>query len=224
MKVLKIFNSIQGEGLNTGLPTVFVRLAGCDLMCSYCDTKESWFTSNSKIMTLEEVYNEVQSRTTSGGCVCITGGEPLLQKEEVSMLCALLARDDLNVEIETNGKVPLDDFVRHGATIVMDIKCPSSGVKLDYEFSVKQMSHLSDKDMVKFVVEDKEDLDYMISVLKIASLHIKLPNIIVSPVYHNNKPSPVLKDIIDLIRSNLKDDICSKIRLGLPLHKIIEVE
>lgn len=101
LKVAEIFASLQGEGLHQGEPTIFVRLAGCNLRCSFCDTKDAW--SNGKKMTLQQILRKIQRLQSQFPCdwVCLTGGEPLLQK--VGPLAAAIRKAGFRLQVETNG-------------------------------------------------------------------------------------------------------------------------
>ena len=151
MKLVELFKSIQGEGRNQGKPAVFIRLAGCNLNCSWCDTPHSHDVG-------EETDNdEIVRWVEDSGCkeICITGGEPLLQIQELRVLLARLSRLGYSIEIETNGTI---DFgpVQDNATICMDVKCPSSGEKSDLALLKK----ITSGDSVKFVIDDREDCRY----------------------------------------------------------------
>jgi 7-carboxy-7-deazaguanine synthase len=157
MKLVEIFKSIQGEGKNQGIPCVFIRLAGCNLACSWCDTPHSHDGG-------EEFDNDKIVRSVDeSGCkeVCITGGEPLLQVAELRVLLARLSRLGYSIEIETNGTI---DFgpVQDNATICMDVKCPSSGERSDLALLKK----ISSGDSVKFVVGNQDDCRYAEEIIK----------------------------------------------------------
>jgi 7-carboxy-7-deazaguanine synthase len=157
MKLVEIFKSIQGEGKNQGKPSVFIRLAGCNLDCSWCDTPHSH--SEGKEYDNDKIVNSVDE----SGCkdVCITGGEPLLQITELRLLLSRLSRLGYAIEIETNGTI---DFgpVQDNATICMDVKCPSSGERSDLALLKK----ISSGDSVKFVVGNQDDCRYAEEVIK----------------------------------------------------------
>jgi len=173
MQVCEIFGSLQGEGRHQGRPTTFVRLAGCNLQCAWCDTPESRDAGAGRAMTVDAVLDQIWRMKCRA--ICITGGEPLLQMSEVAEACRRLHRMGYSVEIETNGTI---DFrpVQPFASICMDVKCPSSGQKSD--LSLLQYTH--DTDSVKFVVSDEEDLAFAEKVLTHCPAR---GEIFVSPVY-----------------------------------------
>jgi 7-carboxy-7-deazaguanine synthase len=151
MKLVEIFKSIQGEGRNQGKPTVFIRLAGCNLHCSWCDTPGSHDVG-------QEIDNdEIVRRVDESGCkeICITGGEPLLQVSELRVLLSRLSRLGYSIEIETNGTIDFGQ-VQDNATICMDVKCPSSGEQSDLAL----LKRITSGDSVKFVVGNSEDGRY----------------------------------------------------------------
>src|SRR5258708_29814999 len=123
MQITEIYKSIQGESTHAGLPCVFVRLTGCNLRCSWCDS-EYTFTGGQR-RTLEEVAAEVERLSPGGGLVEITGGEPLLQEREVVSLMQRLLDADYTVLLETSGERPLERVPRRVIKIV-DVKCPNS--------------------------------------------------------------------------------------------------
>ncbi|HLG31248.1 MAG TPA: radical SAM protein, partial [Candidatus Brocadiales bacterium] len=129
LKVKEIFKSIQGESTFAGLPCTFVRLAGCNLRCSFCDTTYAYDEGTE--MSVEEVIGAVENL----GCnlVEITGGEPLLQKD-VCTLADLLLRKKYQVLVETNGSLNID-LLPQGTIRIMDLKCPDSRTseKMDWE-------------------------------------------------------------------------------------------
>ncbi|HOJ95575.1 MAG TPA: 7-carboxy-7-deazaguanine synthase QueE, partial [Methanospirillum sp.] len=104
MKIAELFTSLQGEGLTSGYPTIFVRLAGCNLSCSYCDTPAG--RQEGEEMSVDDVIQRVLAEKPS--CVCITGGEPLLQKKDVAEISSRLINAGKRVIIETNGTIPFD--------------------------------------------------------------------------------------------------------------------
>ena len=171
MRVSEIFRSIQGEGRSQGLITTFVRLAGCNLDCSWCDTP--YAKEGGKEVPLEDVLRGVEFLPCRR--VCITGGEPLLQLDEVAALVKRLHGAGYHVEIETNGTIDFSLLQSH-ASICMDVKCPSS----EEESDLSLLSRIGPGDSVKFVVGDEGDLAYARQV--IASHPIR-GEFLVSPVY-----------------------------------------
>lgn len=160
MIVNEIFFSIQGEGLYIGTPMVFVRFTGCNLRCKWCDTKYAW--EEGREMDLEEIVLEVKKYPA--GWVCLTGGEPLLQKDIYKLMDKFLAMD-YRVLVETNGSVSIEEIpCEENVIIDMDIKTPSSGMSEFNNYSNIEL--LGSKDYVKFVIEDEVDYNFMKDILK----------------------------------------------------------
>jgi len=152
LKVNEIFYSIQGESSFAGYPCVFVRLAGCNLRCSYCDTRFAYDAGAD--MPLAEILERIESFSCS--LVEITGGEPLMQAETPQLVHRLLGRD-FKVLVETNGSLDID-LVDSGAIRIIDIKCPSSNEHTRNDLrNLKKMSPL---DEIKFVIGNRQDYDY----------------------------------------------------------------
>jgi len=152
LKITEIFASVQGETSYSGYPFAFVRLTGCNLRCRYCDTTYAY--DGGEEFPLEEVV----SRVTDFGLTrtCVTGGEPLLQKEASALVEALLDRGQ-DVLVETNGTLPLAG-IDPRAVKIMDVKCPSSGE--DRKMLWENFRHLTERDEVKFVISSPEDYRY----------------------------------------------------------------
>ncbi len=201
MKICEIFKSIQGEGLTMGVPTVFVRAVGCNLDCSWCDTQYS-MTGGTE-MSIPEIMERIGDCKT----VCVTGGEPMLQKDIYELFDSLI-KADKKIVLETNGsidlgKVPKDDHMM----ISMDIKCPSSGMTdrmLD-----SNLQYLSMKDQLKFVIKDQTDLDFALDYIR---KNQPKTNLIFGPVGGTDK----LEWLVDSV---LKNDV--DVRVLPQLHKII---
>lgn len=203
LKVNEIFKSIQGESTFAGLPCTFVRLSGCNLRCSFCDTTYAYEEGTE--MSLEEVICEVDNH----GCnlVEITGGEPLLQND-ASTLAEHLLRKKYQVLVETNGSVNID-LMPHGVIRIMDIKCPDSGMSDKMEWN--NLCRLRHADEVKFVISSRRDYGWAKDVIE----HYNLTNkvvVLLSPTFGCLEP----KELTEwLIEDNLKA------RLQLQLHKYI---
>ena len=162
MRICEIFNSIQGEGLTMGAPTVFVRAVGCNLRCSWCDTGYSF--EGGTDMTVDEVLEEI------GDCfrVCFTGGEPMLQPDAVELMERLVS-EGIQVILETNGSVDLSEVPRDPLVMIsMDIKCPSSG--MTDRMMLSNIDLLSSKDQLKFVIKDQTDLDFAVGFVRSHSI------------------------------------------------------
>jgi 7-carboxy-7-deazaguanine synthase len=203
LKVNEIFYSIQGESSFAGLPFVFVRLTGCNLRCTYCDTKYAYEEGT------EMSVGQIIEQTKKYNCpyIEITGGEPLLQ-EETPGLANSLIDDGFTVLVETNGTKDIG-VIPDKAVRIMDIKCPSSGEsdKFDWE----NLSRLNTKDEVKFVIAEKLDYDWAKEIIIDRNLSDKV-KVLLSPVKDKMSPD-ILAEWI------LKDEL--NVRLQIQLHKII---
>jgi len=161
MEISEIFLSIQGEGVDIGLPTIFVRTSKCNLQCNWCDTKYSWEPGEQR--TEESILEEVLSYGVNR--VCISGGEPMLQAGEVTKLVSMLEAKDVEVIIETNGSIDLDDIERGELTrFCMDLKCPSSGMQDRNLFT--NIVKLRSNDVLKFVIAHQEDYIFARKILE----------------------------------------------------------
>ena len=158
LKVNEIFKSIQGESTFAGLPCVFIRLTGCNLRCTYCDTTYSYEEGlNLNIPDLIAKIHEYKSKLVE-----ITGGEPLLQTGTNKLIKQLL-REGFAILIETNGSIDIST-IHKKATIIMDIKCPGSGMSKKNLWA--NINHLKHSDEVKFVISDKKDFAWAKSKIK----------------------------------------------------------
>jgi len=176
--VSEIFCSRQGEGIETGTLTSFVRLAGCNLDCSWCDTKHSQKQNSGKPMKFAQILKELQKFPARH--VCITGGEPLTQKTRLSKLMKLLHSKKYFVLIETNGSL---DWTGIKASISMDLKPPSSGMQAFNNYSL--LKKLGPKDCLKIVVKDRKDFDFAVWVLNSFKPE-KRTNIVLQPCSNEN--------------------------------------
>ncbi len=174
LKVNEIFYSIQGESRWSGYPCVFVRLAGCNLRCMWCDTTYAY--EGGLDMTVGEIMDKVQ--WYQGRMVELTGGEPLMQAHSVDLLRALLDCS-YRVLLETNGTLSLRT-VPEGVVKVMDVKCPSSGEHT--KTLAENFELLTEEDDLKFVVRDRADFDFALSVIRLHELANRA-GIIFSPVW-----------------------------------------
>ena len=199
----EIFYSIQGETSRSGLPTYFIRLTGCPLRCSYCDTEYA-FNSGSK-MSFKEILSKLNKETTK--YITITGGEPLYQKNVLSFMKDLC---DLNysVSLETSNAVPIDD-VDSRVSIILDIKTPGS--KESDKNLTSNYSKLKKSDEVKFVICNFEDFTWSVNYIKNYKL-TDYCSVIFSPSYNEMS----LSELADLILKNSLN-----VRLQTQLHKNI---
>ena len=173
MRIVETFLSIQGEGLMIGRLTFFIRAAGCNLRCAWCDTKFSLDPKAGSDMTVDQLVEAVGATEN----VCFTGGEPLEQSDAGELL-ERLVRAGKTVVLETNGSKDLTDVPASDKIIIsMDIKCPSSGMQ-DL-MCLNNLNILSRKDQLKFVISDRTDLEYAERFLQ---EHPVDTNVIFSPV------------------------------------------
>ena len=155
MKVNEIFFSVEGEGKRTGELAAFIRLTGCNLRCSYCDTKYSYFDG------WEISASEIADAVKDYRNVTLTGGEPLLQ--DCHELLSLLRSHEVN--IETNGSIALDEYLKFpNVFFTMDFKCGSS--RMIDAMSYSNLKILREKDVLKFVVGDENDLEQARAICK----------------------------------------------------------
>ncbi len=204
MKVFGIFRSIQGEGPYQGIPSVFVRLSGCNLRCRWCDSSKTRDGDAGEEMTADEISGRV--RRSGLSYVCITGGEPLLQQDELLALLKDLHEDGYIIEIETNGTIDPGPSMRY-ADICMDIKCPSSCENSD----ISLVKKLRSSDCIKFVVGGTEDMEYMQSLLEEIPLNV---DIYMSPVWGSD-----YRFAADFVMG-----LRRPVRFQLQLHKILDIE
>jgi 7-carboxy-7-deazaguanine synthase len=203
LQISEIFHSIQGEATRAGLPTVFVRLVGCPLRCVWCDTEHAF--SGGQRMTLEAVLDEVASYGTHQ--VCVTGGEPLSQKNCLALLTALCDAG-YDVSLETSGALdiaPVDSRVSR----IMDLKAPGSG-----EFSKNLWSNLAlltAHDELKFVLKDRSDYEWARATVHERQLDRLCP-LLFSPVQESLDPRELAEWI-------LADRL--PVRFQLQLHKLL---
>jgi len=189
LTVFEIYASIQGESTHAGRPCVFVRLAGCDLRCAWCDTPYA-FTGGRK-MPVADVADAVQALQID--LVELTGGEPLLQPEAPALLRELVARGH-TVLLETGGHVPLDD-VPDEVIAIVDVKCPGSGEAAHMHWP--NLHQLSPHDEVKFVIRDRADFDYACDVARRYDLAARVAAVLFSPVHGALAPAELARWILE---------------------------
>jgi 7-carboxy-7-deazaguanine synthase len=204
LTVSEIYVSIQGESTWAGLPCVFVRLAACDLRCTWCDTPYA-FTGGRK-RSVDQVMAEVEQSDCR--LVEITGGEPLLQ-DDVHALMARLLASGRTVLLETGGHLPTDR-VPPGVVTILDVKCPGSGEASRMHWP--NLERLTRHDEVKFVIGDRVDFDYACDVVARHGLTSGPAAVLFSPVHGVLPPAELARWILE---SNLN------LRLQLQTHKYI---
>ena len=154
MRLIEVFHSVQGEGLLTGVRTTFVRTARCNLRCRWCDTTYSFGAGRER--SIRSILAEVARHRTRH--VCLTGGEPLLQRESLELVRALAARG-LTTVIETGGSLDVGPYLGLPRVhLSVDVKCPSSGMEARNLWS--NLPKLTGEDTLKFVVGDRRDYLY----------------------------------------------------------------
>jgi 7-carboxy-7-deazaguanine synthase len=204
LTVFEIYRSIQGESTHVGRPCVFVRLAACDLRCTWCDTPYA-FTGGTK-MSIDEVMTAIRAEQCP--LVELTGGEPLLQKDAIPLMQRL--RDEgFEVLIETGGHLPIHDLPA-GVHAIMDVKCPGSGEAEHMHWP--NLDVISGDHEVKFVVRDRADYDYARDVIARHHLADRAAAVLLSPVFGVLPPA-------DLATWMLADHLPA--RLQLQSHKYI---
>jgi 7-carboxy-7-deazaguanine synthase len=202
MKIYSIFKSLQGEGLTIGAPTTFIRTSGCPLRCTYCDTPQAF--DKGEQMSLEVIIEKVGQLECRH--VCLTGGEPLAQKD-ATKLVEMILDEGYHLVLETSGAMPLDELpCVENLTISMDIKCPSSGESEKMMF--ENIEILGPTDQLKFVIQDDYDYKYAKEIIKKYSPKCE---VIFTPVGG--------KDLKDLAEKVLKERL--DVRVLPQLHKFI---
>jgi len=201
MKVCEIFASIQGESSLIGIPMVFIRLTGCNLRCTYCDTKYAY--TEGQEMSIKTIINTVKNFRLK--FVEITGGEPLLQTEVYELMDELVK--NYNVLLETNGSLSIEK-VNSKIKVIMDIKTPGSGMS-DKNY-LENLNFLKKSDEVKFVLTDRNDYDWAKDFIKKNNINVR--EILFSPAFGILNPQ-------DLARWILEDAL--PVRMNLQIHKYI---
>jgi 7-carboxy-7-deazaguanine synthase len=203
LKIYEIFHSLQGETSRIGLPTVFVRLTGCPMRCTYCDTEYAF--SGGGNMQIAEILQKIAEFGTK--YVTVTGGEPLAQKECYVLLEAL-CNEGYSVSLETGGAMdiaPVDARV----SIILDIKTPASNEEKDMRWD--NLNHISAKDEIKFVICNRADYEWAKAKLTELKLTEKCP-VLFSPSYHDLGAEQLAAWV-------LEDKL--PVRMQIQLHKIL---
>ena len=204
LKINEIYHSIQGESTSAGRPCVFVRLTYCNLRCTYCDTEYAFYEGED--MSVQQVIDEVEKYNCK--LVEITGGEPLVQMEECFDLMKKLCDLGYEVMIETGGSLPTN-HIDPRVKIIMDLKCPSSGMEKKNLY--QNLMFLKPNDELKFVIGDRKDYEWTIEVLKKYNLQGKCI-LLFSVVFGKLEP-------VELINWILDDKL--DVRFQLQMHKYI---
>jgi 7-carboxy-7-deazaguanine synthase len=219
MQITEIYKSLQGESTHAGLPCLFVRLTGCNLRCSWCDSEYAFY--GGRKMTPEEVFAQVEQLSPNGGLVEITGGEPMLQEREVVPLMRQLLEGGYQVLLETSGERPLDR-VPAGVIKIVDVKCPNSGEP--DTFRMENLETLGDRDEIKFVLSDRADYEFARDFTRRHNLAKRVNAVLFSPAFRKEATgardsSHCLLDPQELADWMVADSVPA--RLGLQLHKFI---
>ena len=205
LKVNETFHSIQGESSYAGYPCVFVRLTGCNLRCSYCDTQYAYYDGDD--LEIEEILNRIKQFQCH--LVEVTGGEPLFQTETPRLIHNLL-EDGFTVLLETNGSLDIS-LVDSRCIRIVDIKCPTSGEAEHND--TENLDRLTANDELKFVIGNRTDYVYAKDVLELLNKKaIVVRHIHFSPVFGEITPEQLASWI-------LEDHL--PVRLSLQMHKII---
>ena len=202
MKINEIFYSIQGEGKNAGFPTIFIRTTGCNLRCTYCDTKYAFYEGEE--MSLHDIMEKIKKWNCKR--ICLTGGEPLLQ-EETPELVDMLLSEGYTISIETNGSIDISDMAGKNVILSMDIKCPSSGMQ--DKMRNDNIALLRTCDELKFVIGDRGDYEFAKDVLK---KYEPVCEVVMQPSWS-------VMDAKKLAGWILEDGL--DVRLSLQIHKIL---
>ncbi len=212
MDVCEIFYSVQGEGALIGLPTIFLRTSGCNLRCTWCDTRYAYGKGTEH--SIDEVVDKLQGYPSRR--LCITGGEPMLQDDLIELIDRLMGRFDISVE--TNGSTDIQPLIGKDVTICMDYKTPSSGMSdrmLD-----SNLEKLREGDQLKFVIDDEDDYEFA---KKIIEQHSVQSEIILQPAAGTTKNGGLesyrVEKLEKMVAWVMRDGI--DVRVLPQLHKVI---
>jgi 7-carboxy-7-deazaguanine synthase len=225
--LIELYKSLQGESSFSGFPCVFIRFAGCNLRCSWCDS-EYTFTGGKKF-TEDEVLVQVRRLSPNGGLVEITGGEPMLQESEVVPLMRHLLDLGYTVLIETSGERPLAN-VPHQVHKIVDVKCPDSGAA--DTFRPENLDALTLRDEIKFVISSRRDYEFARDFTRMHDLDNMVASVIFSPAFRkdaglhalgiSHETRSVEHCLLDprLLAEWILADALN-VRLGFQIHKFI---
>ena len=218
MYLIETYKSVQGESSFAGLPCIFVRLAGCNLRCTWCDSEYTF--KGGYQQSLDEV-EQVIGELAPVRLVEFTGGEPMLQAKELLPLMDRLLAKNYQLMIETSGERPLAD-VPKAVHKIMDVKCPGSGES--ERFHLPNLEALTERDEVKFVITDRRDYEFARDFVAEHELAGRVKDILFSPAF-TNRPSierdasNCTLDPRELVEWMLEDGVPA--RLNLQIHKFI---
>jgi 7-carboxy-7-deazaguanine synthase len=219
VQITEIYKSIQGESTYAGLPCVFLRLTGCNLRCTWCDSEYTFY--GGRRMSPQEVFDQVEQLSPNGGLVEVTGGEPMLQERELIPLMQSLVHNHYTVLLETSGERPLERVARQVIKIV-DVKCPNSGEP--ETFRIENLETLNSHDELKFVLSDRVDYEFARDFVLRHDLAQRVNAVLFSPAFEkeasgSRDSSHCLLDPQELAQWMLADNLPA--RLSLQLHKFI---
>lgn len=203
VKINEIFKSIQGETSYAGMPCIFIRLMGCNLRCGYCDTTYAY--EDGVEMSINSILESISGFNTK--LVCITGGEPLLNKDTPILINELLNKN-YNVLVETNGSLDIRKIPQK-AIKIMDIKCPDSN--MSHEILWENINYMTRSDEVKFVLNSRKDYEWTKNIIDKYKLS-EITNVLIGTVFGAISPRLAVQWILE---DNLN------VRFQLQLHKYI---
>ncbi|MDW5267778.1 MULTISPECIES: radical SAM protein [Acidobacteriaceae] len=219
MHLIELYKSVQGESSFAGLPCIFVRLAGCNLRCAWCDSEYTF--SGGKPFSEDEIVTQIEALTPCR-LIEFTGGEPMLQAKELLPLMQRLLAQDYTLMIETSGERPLAEVPKAVHKIV-DVKSPGAGAAAN-SFRLENLEALTKGDEVKFVITNREDYEFARDFIRQHDLNSKAGGILLSPAFQQT-PSPqrtadnMALDPRKLVEWMLADGLDA--RLSLQIHKFI---
>ena len=204
LQIIETFKSVQGESTHAGKVCFFIRLAGCNLRCNYCDTTYAW--AGGEMRSVDELV----SLALEANCntVEITGGEPLMQAE-TPLLAEKLLDAGKTVLIETNGSLDFS-VISNRCCRIVDCKLPGSGMAEKNCYAA--YDHLTGRDEVKFVVSGREDFDFALDIIRKYDLTGKTGNLLFSPVWDRVDPAQLAQWVVDC---NLP------VRMQIQMHKVL---
>jgi 7-carboxy-7-deazaguanine synthase len=219
MYLIELYKSVQGESSFAGLPCIFVRLAGCNLRCAWCDSEYTF--SGGKPFTADEIVAQIEALVP---CKLIefTGGEPMLQHKELLPLMQRLLDAGYELMIETSGERPLAG-VPNAVHKIVDVKCPGAGAAAN-SFNLANLDALTPRDEVKFVISDRADYDFARDFIRTHQLETRCGGVLLSPAFLKNASTVRSTEncALDprlLVEWMLADGLPA--RLSLQIHKYI---
>ena len=201
LNITEIFYSLQGEAREVGLPTVFIRLTGCPLRCSYCDTEYAFKGNN--LLSIDEIMAKVKQYSTP--YICVTGGEPLAQIN-CHILLDTLVKEGYLVSLETSGSIDVGE-VNPAVSIVMDVKTPSSNESDQNLYD--NIEKLQTKDQLKFVIGSRQDFDWSVDIM---TQYFTTAGVLFSPVFDQVSPTQLADWILDKQLN---------VRMQVQMHKLL---